>query len=408
MNVREDLKAFIDDELTAERRTEVQRELDADLELQREMEFMRLLGSELRSAALQPSAEGKDRTLRWLERRQTKRRVINPRLQWALAGAGCFLLAAILFPVFAQSKAASKRTAALMKEREAAAASAPHGFAGTAKDFDDKTPASPAEAPVAGGGFRRENRKSTMGRNPSDPENLINGSPSVPPQAIPTQQPLMIRSGQISLEVEEVEEAVKKATRQIEAMGGMVQNSNVSGAENERGSAEIVVRVPESKFTAAMEGMEAIGKPLSHSSTGEDATTQVADVEARLKVMRAEEQQYVLLLRAARTIGQIMEVRDRLSSVRQEIESLDAQRKSLRAQTSYSTITVTMQEKNKDPKALTPPPANWSEDTLTSSKEVLFAIGRFLARAAIFLGVLAPIWIPLGLVAWFLRRRYAR
>ena len=48
----------------------------------------------------------------------------------------------------------------------------------------------------------------------------------------------------------------------------------------------LVLRVPVTRFTGAMHRVEALGKVVHSSSTGKDVTTEVIDVQQRLKTLR--------------------------------------------------------------------------------------------------------------------------
>lgn len=411
-NLREDLKAYIDHELPPERQSEIERELETDADAKREMEFMKLLGVEIRDGAVQPAVEGYDKTLRWLERETKKpKRTGFPIWQTLAATAGCLVLAALLFPVFAQSKFAADAAADRANPYQVTV--------DTRKGLSNGPAAAPTH--VGGGGFGGESGAADAAKEPQsqtplygatrDRDYLDTGrtpaAPSVPPSGGPgspqLQRPLMIRTGDLSLKVENVQKAQTEATSLIEGLQGIVQATNLTGGDEALGTASMTLRVPESRFSTAMTALKRLGHVVSESSNGEDVTTQVADVEARLKVMRVEEDQYVTLLKGTRRIGEILEVKERLGTVRQEIESLDAQRKALRSQSSYSTITLTMSEKVKADKPAAP--ASWSEDTLAAAKNLLSSIGVFLGQAAIYIGVLSPIWVPIGIGLWWMRRR---
>jgi hypothetical protein len=119
--------------------------------------------------------------------------------------------------------------------------------------------------------------------------------------------------------------------------------------------------------------------------------------------MGAEEDSYVTMLRHARKLGEILEIKDRLSSVRQEIESLHAQTAALKNTSELSTINLVLEQ---NPKLNSPEPvSSWSDDTWTSALNGLRGTSQFLATIGIFLLVFSPIWIPLGLVGIWLYRK---
>ena len=137
--------------------------------------------------------------------------------------------------------------------------------------------------------------------------------------------------------------------------------------------------------------------------TGEDVTAQYADTTARMKVMQAEEDSYVTMLRGARRMGEILAIKDRLSTVREQIESLKSQSSALKNMSDLSKIELTFEQQPK----VNPPPVScsWSANTSTSAVNGLTSALQFLATVAIFIFVYSPIWLPLGLLGFWLYRR---
>lgn len=68
MNIREDLKAYVDGELSAERAAEVSAAINADPVLQSEIEAMKALTKQIRTFAATPEPTGMEQTLRALRR----------------------------------------------------------------------------------------------------------------------------------------------------------------------------------------------------------------------------------------------------------------------------------------------------------------------------------------------------
>jgi hypothetical protein len=141
----------------------------------------------------------------------------------------------------------------------------------------------------------------------------------------------------------------------------------------------------------------------SENSSDQDVTAQVADIEARIKTLKTEEESYRELLRHADKVGDILDIKERISVVRQQIESYDAQRLTMKRLAVLSTITVQFEEEAKATDE--PKPDDWFEDTKLSAILMLKGIGKFFAQAGTFLFVLSPVWLPALLFALWFRRR---
>ncbi len=186
---------------------------------------------------------------------------------------------------------------------------------------------------------------------------------------------------------------------------GYVANKNSQTGKYELPTDSMSIRVPVQNYETALTALRALGKVTSESQNGEDVTAQVADTEARLKVMKIEEQQYMALLRTTKHVADILSVKDRLGSVRADIESLDATRKTLRDQATYSTIDLTIAEPPKEPAPEVEVKHSWIGETWTGSVDALKGLGQTAGRLSIIALVFSPLWIPLGFLArWYVKR----
>lgn len=389
MNYHEDVKAFVDGELDASYRAEMEAAMEKDADLREEIEAMRALGFELKRAAVKHPATGAEKAIGRNLRRPWGWRLMTP----AIGLAAVAILAIMFGPVRANSRVKGLTEAYT---------------AGEAQDSNMSTGGST----MAGEGLavdgtvtgRDPTLRTLPGKHygaPTEPEADTNGDTNG--VAGPTLNPDLIRTASISMRVASASEALDSATALAKRMGGFYEASRINQHQGESASADVTLRVPVTMFDATLKQLRKIGEVLDQSSNSQDVTAQIADVGARLKVLRAEEESYVTMLRAGRKVGEILEIKDRLSTVRQEIESLTAQQKALKNQSSYSTIACSFQEKPKVEAER--PPTDWSEDTWANAVNNLKDVGRFLGQALIFIFVFAPIWLPVLLVGLLISRK---
>lgn len=371
--LRDDLKAYLDGELAPERAEEVRLAVESDPSLRQELEALGRVSAALKDMAKDPVVHGLegalDRVSR-VERRAPWRR----QLTLALTLAGVAVLGAVLFPVVMRA-----------------------GSAGRSFQAESMAPASaPAvEAPSRVAGAE------TKSQMPAD-ERAVGSQDASVAQIAPTFQRLLVKTGSLSVRVEDVQKAAARAEALVQAAGGDVQSSQVDTVSTPR-TASMTLKVPVSKFRSVLDSLEKLGISRGATTNTEDVTAAVADVEARLKTLRAEEEQLRLLLGSAKTIAQILSVRDRLTQVRTEIESLAAQAKTMRNLAALSTIELSLHE---EPRLTDKPEEKaWPGDAWVEAVQGLQAVGRFLGTTAIFLLVYSPIWLPLVLLGWWLWRR---
>ncbi len=105
------------------------------------------------------------------------------------------------------------------------------------------------------------------------------------------------------------------------------------------------MRVPETSFDAAVRRFAALGHVESASTSSEDVTSQFVDLQARLQHYQSVERRLVRFLAQTGTISQMLAIQDRIDQTQLTIEQLNAELKSMREQTSYGTLTVSLTEK---------------------------------------------------------------
>lgn len=416
MNVRDDLKAYLDGELAPERAAEVARTIESDPSLRAEVEFMRALGFEIRRLAKDPGVEGMEDALAKVGRRRFLPN-LPPVARWSFGGVAVILLAAIMVPMFLSDRVVSERMSATAGE--------------VAMDGPGAAPASAMPAESAGAFAKKADAglqyeapsrdQTTFGMNEemAKAENVpmrgrVGGGRSATTPApedkasysnvggaeVPTIPQMVIRNGSLEVTVEDARRAMARATTLAQSLGGYVENSAVNYLEGNLPVTNVTMRVPEKRFDTAMEQLRGLGEVKGESVNGQDVTAQVVDLEARVKALKVEEDQYLTILSRASRIGDILQVKSRLGQVRLEIESLEGQRRYLRSAASMSTIAATFTQRVQvgKPEA----PKNWSEDTWAHAVNGLSAAGRWLGSAGIYVLVFAPIWLPLfilGIVA---------
>ncbi len=217
---------------------------------------------------------------------------------------------------------------------------------------------------------------------------------------------LIVRTVNFNMLVKDVAGAVESAASIARAMGGFVLSSQFSGEEESR-YGSISIRVPAEQTDAALAQLRALAVRVeSERSSAQDVTEEYVDLQARLTSLQNTEEQYLSLLRRAETVEDTLKVQQELSSVQSQIEQLKGRINYLEETSGTSLINVEMRPVSSS-KALVQP--GWSAlETAKSAIRSLAGFGQGLADVAITLAIFTPVFVPLGVVAWFAYRWLAR
>ena len=200
----------------------------------------------------------------------------------------------------------------------------------------------------------------------------------------------IIRTGEVRLRVENYERARANLTAAVEARGGYVSDS--SKRINDRGEASwtagrVVLRVPAENFSDTMGTVESEGRVLESSTSTQDVTDQVVDLQARLDNLRAERDRLRELYQRANDTEDVLAVERRLSEVQTEIEQTEARLQNLQRRVAYSTITVEMTEPRPD----RPAPDQWYDTpVLAAFLDSVHGVGVVLRAAVVGVAYAAP------------------
>ena len=134
----------------------------------------------------------------------------------------------------------------------------------------------------------------------------------------------VLRNGSLSLLVKKAEEASKAIQDIADRLSGFVQSAQVYEVSSGVQSGSVTIRVPSDYFDEAIGEIKKLAvKVERESATAQDVTEQFVDLEARLKNLRAEETQYLEIMKRASTVQDTLTVSQRLYDVRGRIEQID-------------------------------------------------------------------------------------
>jgi hypothetical protein len=152
----------------------------------------------------------------------------------------------------------------------------------------------------------------------------------------------LVRTESLSLIVKAPAETAEKIIQIAQGAGGFLVTSNVNGGADAT-NASLSIRVPAEKFGEARTQIRKLSLRVENESIdAQDVTKQYVDQKARLRNLRAQEQQYLGILRKAATVKDTLEVSDKLNEVRGAIEEKQAEFEALSKQVETVAINITL------------------------------------------------------------------
>jgi hypothetical protein len=160
-----------------------------------------------------------------------------------------------------------------------------------------------------------------------------------------TVAPKIVRTGSVDLVVKR--RTFADASRDLRAIaegaGGYVAASDMSSHQGTP-TGSLTMRVPVDRFDDVVIRVGRLGVVSSSDSSSKDVTGEHTDLRSRLRAAIAEREQVLLVLGEARSVPEILQVRDRLDDLQADIEEMQGRLKVLDDQTSLSTLTVSLRE----------------------------------------------------------------
>lgn len=205
--------------------------------------------------------------------------------------------------------------------------------------------------------------------------------------------PRIVTTVQLTVTVDKPIAAADAAARIVDKFGGTVANRSETAATNDApGSAQLTLRIPSAQLTKALEEIKALGVAQGTSINSTDVTAQSEDIDARITALQTSVDRLLTLMTKATSTDNLLAIESALSQRQADLESLQAQKRSLDDQVQLSTVNLSLISQ-KDTPAETPDTfwsgliAGWS------------AFIGFWSAVLVAVGVLVPWIIAAGIIA---------
>jgi hypothetical protein len=223
---------------------------------------------------------------------------------------------------------------------------------------------------------------------------------------------MVIRTAQLTVEVQDMESALARARTIASQAGGYVSASNTHAEQQndqDRMVADLTLQVRSDAADSAMSDLRALGKVTTETSGSQDVTDEYVDLDANLRNLQASETAILKLMDKATQISDVLSLQRELTNVRGQIERIQGRKTYLERRTDMATITLSLRL----PPVTAAPIAGAAWDPVATAQRgwqasltVLRSVANVAIVALAFSWWLLPV-AALGVFVWRRRRGVA-
>lgn len=213
----------------------------------------------------------------------------------------------------------------------------------------------------------------------------------------------LIKNAALQIEVDDAPKAIETLAVAARGLGGYLSNMHERKLGPERTQITATLRVPADTFEQAMTHAQELGSVIERHVSSEDVTEQYVDTKAAIRNLERTEERLLAHLDRSAKLEDILKAEQELTRVRGQLERLEGQLRFLSHRVAFSTIEVTLREKEKAG-PLTPVISFSTGSVASRAVRSLVVFLQILWTMAIWVGVWTPVWAPVVLLAVYARR----
>jgi predicted metal-dependent hydrolase len=210
--------------------------------------------------------------------------------------------------------------------------------------------------------------------------------------------PMIVRTAALSLTVQDFEKAHTYLDEILARHRGYLGGLQISSPSDQGRVLNGVLRIPVGQMDSALIALKNLGRVDAESQNGEEVTAQYVDLQARLANARNTEQRLTeVLQQRTGKLSDVLAVEKETARVRGEIESMEAERKSIATQVAFATLNLTLTEDYK-PRLQTVPPSTLRQfrNSAVEGYQAMAAGLIGLVNAALFYGPSLLLWLAVA------------
>jgi len=151
----------------------------------------------------------------------------------------------------------------------------------------------------------------------------------------------VIRSASLTLATRQPRQALMRATQIADKYGGFVAGSEANADGGSLRSVELSIRVPSTRFEAAVAEISGLGALRHQSLSGQDVTEEFVDLEARAQSKRVLQARLREITHQAGSLADLLTLEREISRVEGELDAIDGRTRFLTSHTELASIELT-------------------------------------------------------------------
>lgn len=159
----------------------------------------------------------------------------------------------------------------------------------------------------------------------------------------------LIKTVDMTVETKEFDRLLATLETRVAQLGGYIEsletyNGSAYSNYRSRRDANVTIRIPQEELDGFLEEVSGISNVVRRNQSVQDVTLTYVDLESHKKVLQAEQERLVELIEEADKLEDILTIESRLTEVRYQLESMEAQLRTYDNKINYSTIELYVEE----------------------------------------------------------------
>jgi hypothetical protein len=209
----------------------------------------------------------------------------------------------------------------------------------------------------------------------------------------------IIKEGDISFETNDTKQTRNSIYNALTKLGGYIsEERETNSSDYNRKEYNLKIRVPAKNFDQFLNGVTAVAEKIDSKNIRiKDVTAEYIDITTQLANKKKLEERYLELVKKANRMADLLEIENKLTEIRTDIESTQGRLNYLVKQVEYSSLDITFYTKQ----------VAAQDNGNTFGYRLKSALGDgWIVLGGLFFGFvqLWPIWILFLMFIYFIRR----